>query len=466
MYLLKPAQKKIYQGIKTSNDLVYVVNCSRRLGKTFCMVAMAIEAALQNINFQIHFGAPYQNALKDILLPIFRQILTDCPVDLLPQWKQLESKWVFKNGSYIKLCGANNGQFDNLRGNKSDLFILDEAAQVDKLDEVINSVVLPQLLSSKNPHKRLILPSTPPTTPDHPFKKYAEDAQAVGAYSHFTIFDGDYTAEELKPFMAKAGGAESTTWKREYLAQFVVDSALHIVPEWTGHPEYVAEVKKDDYFQFYQIVEGLDIGYRDFTAFILGYFDFQNGKLIIEHEYALKENDFTTDLLAKNIKDLESEYTVINKTRIRRISDNNNLNLVADLARLHKLPFAPVSKNTGSGTDRKGKEWMVSQARQWVNAGKLIIHPRCKMLLASLEFGIWKSGHAEFARSEKLGHYDFIDALVYLIAGLMPSVQNVNPIPPLYKINVATTMFPNNQIPYVHPNKQDEEIKKMFTPKF
>lgn len=466
MYLLKPAQKKIYQSIKNSTDLVYVVNCSRRLGKTFVMVAMAIEAALQNINFQIHFGAPYQNALKDILLPIFRQILEDCPEDLRPQWKQLESKWVFKNGSYIKLCGANNGQFDNLRGNKSDLFILDEAAQVDKLDEVINSVVLPQLLSSKNPHKRLILPSTPPTTPDHPFKKYAEDSQVTNSYSHFTIYDGDYPKEEVGRFMLKAGGADSTTWKREYLAQFVVDSALHIVPEWSGHPEYVAEVKKDDYFQFYQIVEGLDIGYRDFTAFILGYFDFQNGKLIIEHEYALKENDFTTDLLAKNIKELEREYTLVNKTRIRRISDNNNLNLVADLARLHRLPFAPVSKNTGSGTDRKGKEWMVSQARQWVNAGKLIIHPRCKMLLASLEFGIWKSGHAEFARSEKLGHYDFIDALVYLIAGLMPSVQNVNPIPPLYKINVATTMFPNNQIPYTHPNKQDDEIRKMFTPKF
>ena|ERR1019366_1121179 len=465
-YLLKPAQKQIYDAIQASTDLVYVVNCSRRLGKTFCMAAMAVEAALQNINFQVHFGAPYQNALKDILLPIFRQILEDCPEDLRPTWKQLESKWVFKNGSYIKLCGANNGQFDNLRGNKSDLFILDEAAQVDKLDEVINSVVLPQLLSSKNPHKRLILPSTPPTTPDHPFKKYAEDAQAVGSYSHFTIFDGDYPKEELDRFMQKAGGAESTTWKREYLAQFVVDSALHIVPEWTGHPEYVAEVKKDDYFQFYQIVEGLDIGYRDFTAFILGYYDFQNGKLILEQEYALKENDFTTDLLAKNIKALESDYTKLNKTRIRRISDNNNLNLVADLARLHRLPFAPVSKNTGSGTDRKGKEWMVSQARQWVNAGKLIIHPRCKMLIASLEFGIWKTGHAEFARSEKLGHYDFIDALVYLVAGLMPSVQNVNPIPPLYKINVATTMFPNNQIPYSHPNKQDEELKKMFERRF
>lgn len=429
------------------------------------MVIISLETALQTINAQIHFGAPFQNALKDIILPIFKQILEDCPEDLRPVWKQLESKWVFKNGSYIKLCGANNGQFDNLRGNKSDLFILDEAACVDKLDDVINSVVLPQLLSSKNKYKKLILPSTPPTTPDHPFKKYAEKAMASGAYSHFTIFDGGYTEEELKPYIEKSGGVDSTTWKREYLAQFVVDSALHIVPEWNT-TEYVQEIIKDDYFQFFTIVEGLDIGYRDFTAFILGYYDFNAGKLIIEHEYAIKENDFTTEVLAKNIKELESDYLKTNSTRIRRISDNNNLNLLADLSRIHKLHFAPIRKNTGSAGDRKGKEWMVSQTRQFINDKRLVIHPRCKMLIASLEFGIWKAGHAEFDRSEKLGHYDFIDALVYMVAGLIPLIRNINPIPPLYKINVATTMFPNNVLPTHYPNPQDEEIKKMFTPKF
>lgn len=423
------------------------------------MAVIAIEEALQNINFQIHFGAPYQNALRDFLLPIFRQILEDCPEELRPTWKQLESKWVFKNGSYIKLCGANNGQFDNLRGNKSDLFILDEAAQIDKVDEVINSVALPQLLSSKNPRKKVILPSTPPTTPDHPFKKYAETAQAVGAYSHFTIYDAEYPAEEIESMAKKVGGVDSTTFKREFLAQFVVDSALHIIPEWDN--KYIQDIPKDDYFQFFTIIEGLDIGYRDFTAWLLGYFDFNTGKLIIEHEYAIKENDFTTAVLAENIKKLEDEYTKTNFTRIRRISDNNNLNLIADLARLHKLPFAPISKNTGSGTDRKGKEWMVSQARQWINAGNLIIHPNCKMLIASLEFGIWKEGHAEFARSEKLGHYDFLDALIYIIAGLMPVVRNVNPIPPLYKINVPQTMFPNG-IPLHHENPQDQEIRKIF----
>ena len=465
MYLLKPSQKQIYLAIKASNEPIYVVNCSRRLGKTFVMSVIAIEAALQNINFQIHFGAPYQNALRDFLLPIFEQILQDCPDDIRPVWKQHQSKWVFKNGSYIKLCGANNGQFDNLRGNKSDLFILDEAAQIDKVDDVIHGVAMPQLLSSKNPNKKIILPSTPPTTPDHPFKRYAEEAKAVGAYSHFTIYDAGYSEEEINR-IAKSieGGKKSTYFRREYMAEFVVEEELQIIPEW--RPEFVQEVKKNDLFQFYTKVEALDIGYRDFTAWIMGYYDFANAQLVIEHEFALRENEFTTERLAEGVKENEEIYNKLNTTRFRRIADNNNLNLLADLSRLHKLPFGPVQKNAKSGRTTHNKEWMVNQARQWVKDGKLVIHPRCKMLIASLEFGIWKAGHSEFAKSEKLGHYDFLDALIYLIAGLIPAVKNINPVPPLYKVDVANTMFPGNKIPLQHENPQDDEIRKIFRQQF
>jgi len=427
------------------------------------MAVIAIETAIQTPNSQIHFGAPFQNGLKKFIIPIFKQIFTSCPDDLKPRFKQLENTWVFPNGSLIILCGANNGQFDNLRGNKSDLFILDEAAQIDKINDVINSVALPQLLSSTNKLKKIILPSTPPETPDHPFKKYAEEAQAAGAYSHFTIDDAGYPEAEVAKMIKEMGGIKSTDVRRELYAEFVVDESLHIIPEW--NEKYVQEIQKDDYFQFYTICEGLDIGYRDFTAFIGGYYDYLNGRLILEYEYAIKENEFTTEILANSIKDLENDYKTVNKNRIRRIADNNNLNLLADLSRLYKLSFTPVIKNSGNGDNKKSKEWMVSQTRKWINDGKLIVHPRCKMLISSLNFGIWKKGHSEFARSEKLGHYDFIDALVYLIAGLMPMIRNINPIPPLYKINVASTMFPNG-IPSQSEGSQDEEIKKIFKARF
>lgn len=418
------------------------------------MAVLAIETAIRNINFQVHFGAPYQNALKDFLLPIFNQLLSDCPSDLRPIWKQQEGKFIFKSGSSIKLCGTNNGQFENLRGNKSDLFIIDEAAQVDELDMVVKDVALPQLLSSQNPNKRIILPSTPPNTPDHPYKIYAESAKGKGAYSHFTIEDGWYKKDEIERFLQESGGRESTTARREYFGEFCTDSTLQIIPEWNSK-KHVEEILKDDYFQFYTILEAMDIGYRDFTAWGMGYYDFKNARLVIEHELAMRENEFTTELFASKIKKLETEYTELNKTRIRRISDNNNLNMLADLSKIYHLPFSPVNK-------KNGKTWMVNQLRQFVNAGKLVVHPRCKMIISSLDFGIWKKTLEEFDRSPDLGHYDFIDMLVYMVSVLVPSIQNINPIPPLYKLSISDRMFPEGMPKPGPAEEQDKVVQQIF----
>lgn len=454
-YLLKPIQRVIYDKIKASKDLIYVVNCTRRGGKSFTMAAIATEIAIQTPHSQIHFAAPFQNQVKEYLLPIFHELLKDCPEDLRPVWKD-GNKWVFPNGSFIKLCGCNNRQYDNLRGNRSDLFILDEARDIDDLETVVNDIALPQLLSSSYPGKRIIMPSTPPSTPDHPFKTYAEAAKATGDYSEFTIEETWYPKEDIERFIAKAGGRESASAQREYFCKFVVDPTLQIIPEWKTEL-FAQEVEKDDYFQFYTLLEGMDVGYRDFTAWVLGFYDWKNARVVIDYEFALRENEFTTEVLAAKIKEIEEQdYRKLNQTkRIARISDNNNLNILADLSRIYKMPFAPVSK-------KNGKEWMVNQLREFVRAGKLVINPRCKMLIASLEFGIWKRDKTDFERSKELGHYDFIDALVYLIAVMVPTVSNVNPIPPLYRMNVATTMFPDGIPKFGNPNPTDSVIKQMF----
>lgn len=418
------------------------------------MAIISAETAIQNKNFHIHFAAPFQNQVKEYLLPIFNQIFEDCPQDLRPKWNGLQNKFIFTSGSFIKLCGCNNQQYNNMRGNKSDMFIIDEARDVDDLEAVIKDIALPQLLSSKNPGKKIILPSTPPTTPDHPYKKYAEKARGRGAYSEYTIDESWYTKEEIERFLEESGGRDSTTSQREYFCKFVTESSLMIIPEWNS-TLYVKEVIKNDYFKFYFPVESMDVGYRDFTAWILGYYDFNNAQLVIEHEIALRENEFTTEKLAGMIKDLEAGYRKTNEARFRRIADNNNLNMLADLGRLYGLSFAPVNK-------KSGKEWMVNQTRQYIKSGKVLIHPRCKMLITSLEFGIWKKNRDDFERSADLGHYDFVDALIYLIAGLIPSVQNHNPIPPLYQLDLHKTMFPNNQIPRAHNSQLEEDIKKIF----
>src|SRR5260221_12448358 len=125
----------------------------------------------------------------------------------------------------------------------------------------------------------------------------------------------------------------------------------------------------------------MEDGYRDFTAWLLGYYNFLDAKLYIKKEIAMRENEFRPDRLAEYIKKTEEDFAKISgpQSRIRRIADNANLNILADLSSIYKLPFAPVSK-------KNGKEWMVNQLRQAVKAGKVIKDPSCKIRISSLQY--------------------------------------------------------------------------------
>ncbi len=64
-----------------------------------------------------------------------------------------------------------------------------------------------------------------------------------------------------------------------------------------------------------------------------------------------------------------------------------------------------------------------------VDAGRLIVHPRCKLLIQTLKNGVWDKNREEFAHSEiGLGHMDALASLVYMNMGFQPW-YNQNPIP-------------------------------------
>jgi hypothetical protein len=64
-----------------------------------------------------------------------------------------------------------------------------------------------------------------------------------------------------------------------------------------------------------------------------------------------------------------------------------------------------------------------------VDAGRLIVHPRCKLLIQTLKNGIWDKNRQEFAHSEiGLGHMDALASLIYLHMAF-EAYYAVNPIP-------------------------------------
>lgn len=416
-FLRHEGQIKTNNLIKNTKDQLQVVLCSRQFGKTYELVSHAIEFCLKNPRAVVKYGAAFQTDLVEFVLPAFHTILQDCPESICPQYKKSGSKWVFNNGATIHLIGLDKNP-DKIRGAGLSLIIIDEAGFVSKLRYIFDNVIMPA--TTHFPDCKIIMGSTPPMTPDHDFVEFIEEARIKGTLSKYTIEENPLITEDNRNRLIEAaGGRWSTTCRREYYCEIVIDETLAIVPEWNS-TKYVQEVENPEYFEYLHKYTAQDLsgGARDLHAIISGYYDFPNARLVITHEAVLEPHDVTSEKVSKSVLSTEKE-AFPECTPYKRISDNNNLPFLRDMTNMHGCHFTPVTK-------LPDKHAMVSRLRLFVQSGRLIIHPRCKYLIGSLETGIWKDNRKEFARSKTYGHYDFIDALIYLILSLN---DHTNPIP-------------------------------------
>jgi hypothetical protein len=322
----------------------------------------------------------------------------------------------------------------------------------------VEDVLMPQLLTTGG---NLVLGGTPPRTPAHPFTRYAAECKAGGNYSEFNIYQAGYRPEVIEKFCKEAGGKDSTTWKREYMAEIVVDEESALVPEWKD--KFVQDWPRDqEFFRFYHRYEAMDIGGRDKNPTLFAYYDFKNAKLIIEDEDTISGPEMTSRLIARRTKQKErdlwpdivpheipigpvEEWPALNI--YSRIADSNNVILLNDLGTDFGIHFMPTNKDELLA--------MVNKVRLMVSAGQIIVNPRCTQLIGCLKFGIWNKKRDQFERSIVFGHFDAMAALVYLVRNLDTVT---NPIPPNY--NKTQDHF--FVLPGIEQTKEAGNIKKIF----
>lgn len=392
------------------------MNIARQFGKSFWLVCKALETAQRIPKARIRYGAAYQTDVKEFILPAFEFILQTCPEGIKPKWRGFDSKWIFPNGAQIKIVGLDRNP-NAMRGNSLDLIIIDEAGFVMNLLYLYRSVIIPA--TTHRPNCLVIMASTPPATPAHPFVDFCQKAELEGAYAKLTIYDNPMlTQKDFDRLAEEVGGYESTTWRREYLCEFVTDSDSAIIPEWDD--KWIMEDKTDDLTAFWHRYVAMDLGVVDLTASIYGYYNFRQGYIYLEDELVVNGPTMTTDNLSDAIKVKEKSLWGA-KPVFRRIADNNNLLLLQDMAHLHDLSFAPTSKESLHA--------MVNEVRMWAASGRIRVHPRCQQLIGCLRYGIWDNKRVKFARSSSYGHFDAIAALVYLVRNID---VHTNPVPSYY----------------------------------
>lgn len=432
------AQKDLYNQYYDSPAKVQVWLISRRFGKSYTLCILALEQCIRQPNSVVKFLSPTKIQVNNNVRPLLKSILEDCPDDIKPQFSQKDYIYYFPNGSEIQLAGSESGHAEKLRGGSSHIAFVDEAGDCSNLKDTVNSILLPTTLTTNG---KIILSGTPPKEPDHDFIDFIETAESRGTLIKKTIHDNPMlTEKQITDLFEELGGQQSESAQRELFCEIIRDPRTSVIPEFT--PDLEKEIIMDwNRPAHYDLYEAMDLGFKDLTVILMGYFDFRNNKVVIDDEVVIdfKVPGVTISTLVTNLKKAEelryyNHLTNEQKIPTKRVSDIEYI-VMNEIKKIsnYEVNFEAVKKDS--------LDAMINFLREKLKKKEIIINPRCTTLIRHLRNVKWKKGEkAMFARSLENGHYDAVAALTYFIRSVD---YRKNPYPAHFGYENQKDMFGN-----------------------
>lgn len=426
-------QQVVYDSIKKlpSNVKEALALIARRWGKSYAGCAMAIEDCLRTPGATVAIIAPTIKQAANIVAPLIREIIKDAPKGLIRQSKS-QYKYVFANGSELILGGFDTA-VESFRGLKLYNIYLEESGQAaqDDYEYILSSVLLPTLLHT---HGRIIHLTTLSRVPNHPLHTVTiPKTKLAGSFFSYDIYANPLlTKEDIEEFCQAMGGPESPAWKRECLNILSRDETVLCIPEWDAS-KYVRELPLPER---YNIWVGGDLGgTRDKSVLHIISYDFVNDCILFLDELAF-DNSTSTKAITAAAKAKEANYQ---RPMLRRIDASGQT--LTDLMQTYEYPAMLPDKTSLDAS--------VNVIRHHLTQGKVLISPKCKLLIATLESQTFNKQRTDLERTNELGHGDALMSAVY---GIRHAVKT-NPYPANYKQPRSTHYtedpYPNNSHPLV-----------------
>jgi hypothetical protein len=429
-YSLNEPQRRLrdlWYANKARGERRTVAKWARRVGKTRTCSALAFESALAGPRKRIPYAAQTQSAVKEFVVPHFLNLAGDAPDHLRPELVANEMR--FQNGSRIVLQGCEDQlKADRLRGPAADDAFIDEGGFIPVLGYVVRDVIRPQLATTGG---AMMLASSPPEAPDHPFDDFAAEAMERGAFLHFTVHDAPHLSpDEIADWCRDVGGPESIAWQREGLAMSVTDPTRAVLPEFSEHADTIVTDAYERPSHFHPLIVG-DLGYVDMTVVLFGYIDFERACLVVEDELAIRRP--TSDVIQREASKRAHALWGERPPLLRKL-DGPPIT-VGDIARLERAELADPSIQPDKWATVYNGELSaaVNALRLRIKRGALIVHPRCRTLIAHARSARWNQARTSFERMQTDAgqhHYDGCAALVYLAREARQN-EHRNPFPRL-----------------------------------
>lgn len=395
----------------------YVFNIARRWGKSHFFAMQACQRAVQVPKARIPYAASTVASLREFIIPIFSEILDTAPDDVRGVIVGDEVR--FPNGSRIVLAACEDKlKANRLRGPKADLAIVDEAGFIPILRYVVTSVLLYQLATTR---REMLIGSSPPETPAHEFVQMYAEAEVAGCAMRATIYDAPFVDRDtIAELCTDSGGPDAVSWRREGLAEFVVDVERALVPEFS-RMESTIVVECGGGQDVDRYIVG-DLGFEDLTFVLFAEWNFAAAMLEVVDEHV--EARATTHDINHGVEAVRHERW--GDAPIHHRALDASAIVLADMRRLQD-DDDPTSEHAWRMARNHERDAAVNQLRLAIARGRWRIHPRCEQLIAHMRNGIWNERRTDFDRVKGYGHFDGVAAAMYLERAVD---RTHNPAPP------------------------------------
>ena len=391
------SQHAIINAINNPKYRFITAAVSRRQGKTY----------IANIIGQLVTLVPGANvllmspnySLSQISFDLQRQLIKHFDLEVLRD--NAKDKVIeLSNNSTIRMGSVN--QVDSVVGRSYDLIIFDEAALVDGRD-AFNVALRPTL--DKENSKALFI-----STPRGRNNWFAEFWQrgfsdqfpewcSIKATYHENPRISDQDIDEAKKTMSEA------EFNQEYMADFNVFEGQ----VWAfNHEECVADLTEIDTSKM-DVFAGMDVGYKDPTAFCVIGYDWDSEKFYLLDEYLDAER--TTEQHAIEIRKLIDKWD-IDWIYIDSAAQQTRF----DFAQNYDITTINAKKSVLDG---------IGHVAGIVDNDKLIVHQACKESLASLDQYQWDPNPNLLKEKPKHNYASHMaDALRYALYSFETSVTS------------------------------------------
>jgi hypothetical protein len=437
--------------------------CHRNFGKSTILISIFDKLCRAFPNTPCALVTDTKDHAGHIADEKMDEFLVDCPEELRPCPSISKYAWHYPNGSRLRLFGADDAaHIKTLRGLGFFAIGVDEAGHIDGsrnvgLTTIIRAILLPALAKFQKTHPeratQLILVTTSPLDENHEFWDVWDDLKEQDRTYEMDLMDNPDFDDAYRAARAKeSGGPDSPDFLREYRNRRITNIETMPLPNVT--PERIAGLDgKPALVQEFPILmdrewyDGQDVGGEHLTGNLWGYYNPVDDTLRIAAEWAADNS--TTKEIARAIRDTEinlwgwrdssvtretfeqlrrqAEAAEVTKVRnsfwaaadalirqpeyLHRVSDNNNLILLNDLAREYAIRFRATAKDE--------KLAQLGVIRRDISDAKLWIHPRCVRLIKTLKRVRWRPTTSPNAKptwdyEKEIGHADLLDALIYL----------------------------------------------------